>query len=87
MKQEEINTTRLFVLQRAIGALIVTHPEPGKFAQAFALATGMQQLDQLAFAESRDDVRAESKAFAQELFELANDEVKRRCEQQKPPAG
>ena len=86
MTQEELNTTRLFVLQRAIGALIVTHPEPGKFAQAFALALGMQHLDQLAFAESRPDVRAESKEFAQELFELANDEVNRRAGQQTPGA-
>lgn len=52
MNQEQLNTTRLFVLQRAIAALIVTHPEPEKFAKAFALVTGMQQLDQLAFAQS-----------------------------------
>jgi hypothetical protein len=73
-------------LQRAIGALIVTHPEPQKFAQAFAISTGIQQLDQLAFAQSRDDVRSESKAFALELYELANAEVEERAALQKPCA-
>lgn len=84
MELEELNATRLFVLQRAIGALIVTHPDPLKFAQSFALATGMQQLDQMSFAQSRDDVREEAKVFAQELYELANDEVQRRDSLQRP---
>jgi hypothetical protein len=81
MKQEDLNTTRLFVLQRAIGALIETHPDPEKFAQAFALSSGLQQLDQLAFARSSADVRHESKEFAQELLMLAADEVARRAAQ------
>ncbi|PJC22716.1 MAG: hypothetical protein CO065_01100 [Comamonadaceae bacterium CG_4_9_14_0_8_um_filter_57_21] len=86
MNQEELNTTRLFVLQRAIGALIVTHPEPERFAKTFGSSIGLQQLDQIAYPLSKPDVRAESKAFAQELLELANDEVLQRAQGKKPPS-
>jgi hypothetical protein len=87
MTPEELNGTRLFVLQRAICALIVTHPDPSAFARAFGAASALQQLDQLAFARSRPDVRDESAAFARELLELAADEVARRQAAQTPPAG
>ena len=79
MTIEEINAARIFVLQHAIGALIVTHPAPEKFAESFGLLVGMQQLGHIANAGSSDSVRAVSLEFSQELIELANDEVQRRA--------
>lgn len=89
MTPDEINGTRLFVLQRAIAALIVTHPDPAAFAKAFGLVNGMQQLDQIAYAKANPAVREESKVFSQELIDLANDEVERRKADSRrmPPAG
>lgn len=80
MTLDEINATRIFVLQNAIGALIVTHPDPSQFAQAFGLLVGMQQMGHIANPQSRYDVRAVSLEFSQELLKLADDEVKRRAE-------
>ena len=74
------------MLQRAICALIVTHPDPEAFAKSFGLLSAWQQVDQIAFVKANPAVLAESKEFAQELIELANEEVQRRASQT-PPAG
>ncbi|MCR6481152.1 hypothetical protein NU688_33690 [Variovorax sp. ZS18.2.2] len=71
MTPEQKTETRLFVLQRAIMALINTHPNPREFAKAFSSFTAQQQVDQAAFAKSSPEVRAESAEFAGELIEWA----------------
>ena len=71
MTPDETTATRLYVLQRAVMALINTHPNPRDFAKAFSSITAQQQLDQAAFAKSRSDVREESNAFASEIIEWA----------------
>lgn len=73
-----ILATRLFVLQRAIGALIVTHPDPAGFARVFDAATGLAQIEHALAPGATEAVRKEAAQFAQALIGLAEDEAARR---------
>lgn len=77
---EQLTAVRLFVLQRAIGALIVTHPDPGKFAQIFGAATGIAQIEH-ATSDAPASFRQEAAQFARELIDLAEDEAAFRLQQ------
>lgn len=72
-----LNATRLFVLQRAIAALIVSHPDPAAFARAFGQITASAQVDHMSVAGT-DRFRREATDFARELLDLAHDEIARR---------
>lgn len=74
----EITATRLFVLQRAIAALIVTHPDPARFAAAFEQATQHADVSMLYADGETEFQRAVADEFSQELLGLALDEVARR---------
>jgi hypothetical protein len=78
---EQLTAVRLFVLQRAIAALIMTHPDPEKFAQAFGAAAGMAQIDHLTAPKATEALRAEAGNFARELLVLAQDEASHRLAQ------
>lgn len=78
MKLEELNAVRLFTLQRAIGALIKTHPHPDHFADVFEQGTAMTQALHVLNADTPPEVRQEALAFAQELIGLARDEAQAR---------
>ncbi|CAN7258734.1 hypothetical protein LJR130_001054 [Variovorax sp. LjRoot130] len=71
MTLEQTTQTRLFVLQRAILALINTHPDPRAFARVMGSFTAVQQIDQIEYAKSNPEVRAESDAFAREIIDFA----------------
>ena len=75
---EILLSTRLFVLERAIGALIVTHPDPAAFARLFGAATSLAQVEQLANAKAPEASKREAAKRARELIALAEDEVARR---------
>lgn len=82
---ELILSARLFVLQRAIGALIVTHPDPARFAEIFEAVSDIAHIEHLLVPKATEAVRAEARRFAQDLVDLARDEALRRG--QAPPAG
>lgn len=82
MKLEELNTVRLFTLQRAVAALIKTHPQPAVFADVFEQATGMTQAGHVVDPLVPAAVKQEALEFAQELIALARDEAQRRAQQQ-----
>lgn len=70
---------QLFALKRAIGALIVTHPNPEAFARTFDAATGLAPIEH-ALAPA---IRETARRTAAELLGLAQDEVSRRQQQTK----
>jgi len=63
------------VLQRAIAALIMTHPDPKAFAATFRSITGIAQVDHLLCPQAAPEWRQEAADFARELAELADDEA------------
>lgn len=73
-----ILSARIFVLQRAIGALIVTHPDPAAFARALDAATGLAQIEHLTAPGATPAVRDAATRLALELIGLAEDEASRR---------
>lgn len=81
----EFTDTRLFVLQRAIMALIMTHPDPKLFAETFRAITAHAQIDH-ALTPAPESLRQEAADFARELAEIADLEVAHRL-QQKGPEG
>lgn len=75
---ELITAARLNVLKRAIGALIVSHPDPGRFSQLFDAATGLAQIEHMTAPNAPASVREAATQLARELLDLAEDEVARR---------
>mgnify|MGYP003594107112 CR=1 FL=1 len=75
---EMITAARLFVLERAIGALIVTHSDAGAFAQAFSAASGLVQIEHMTAPGATPAVRQAATQMARDLIGLADDEVARR---------
>lgn len=75
---ELILSARIFVLQRAIGALIVSHPDPGAFARLLDAATGLAQIEHLTAPGATPAIREAAARFARDLIDLAEDEVSRR---------
>lgn len=74
---------QLFALKRAIGALIVTHPNPEAFARAFDAATGLAQIEHALAPGATPEIRETARRTAAELLGLAQDEVSRRQQQTK----
>lgn len=72
---EHLANIRLLVLQRAIAALIMTHPDPNAFAATFRSITGIAQVDHLLCPHAAPEWRQEAVDFARELVELADDEA------------
>lgn len=72
---------QLFVLKRAIGALIVAHPNPDEFARRFDAATGLAQIEHALAPGATPAVREVARRIASELVDLARDEVARRRRQ------
>lgn len=75
---ELILSARIFVLQRAIGALIVSHSDPGAFARLLDAATGLAQIEHLTAPNATPAIREAATRFARDLIDLAEDEVLRR---------
>lgn len=69
---------RVIVLQRAIGALIATHPNPGAFATQFATATAIAQVDHHLTSDAEPWMRKAAAEFAEELLDLAHGASARR---------
>lgn len=67
----ETTAIRLHVLQRAIGALIVTHPDPAAFAREFAGATARAQVDHHLTSDAGAWRRKEAAEYAAGLLDLA----------------
>ena len=78
MNLEELNAIRLFTLQRAISALIRTHPHPAQFADVFEQATAMTQASHAVDPLVPPEVKQVALDFARELIELARDEAQHR---------
>ena len=81
MNPEELNAIRLFTLQRAIGALIKTHPHPEQFADVFEQSTAMTQAAHVVDPLVLPAVKQEALDFSRELIELARDEAQHRKQQ------
>lgn len=77
-EHELILSARISVLKRAIGALIVTHPDPEKFAEKFGATTGLAQIEHLTAPGATDATKRAASAFAREILGLAADEIARR---------
>lgn len=78
MNLEELNAIRLFTLQRAIGALIKTHPNPAQFADVFEQATALTQVSHVVDPLVQAAVKQEALDFAKELIDLAREEAQLR---------
>lgn len=72
---EHLANIRLLVLQRAIAALVMTHPDPKAFADIFRTATSLSQVDHLLAPNAPDAWKREAADFAREIAELADAEV------------
>ena len=72
---EHLANIRLLVLQRAIAALIMTHPDPAAFAATFRSVTGIAQIDHVLTPQASDEWRREAADFARELADMADDEA------------
>lgn len=72
---EPLANVRLLVLQRAIAALIMTHPDPATFAKTFRSISGIAQIDHLLLPGADPEWQQEAVNFARELVELADAEV------------
>jgi len=78
---EHLANIRLWVLQRAIAALVMTHPDPKAFAEIFRTATGLAQVDHLLAPDAPDAWKQEAADFARGIAELADAEVAYRRQQ------
>ncbi|MCU7839750.1 MAG: hypothetical protein KZQ94_10290 [Candidatus Thiodiazotropha sp. (ex Troendleina suluensis)] len=75
-----INAARIEVLKNVIGALIVTHPDPGKLADMLSDMTNYTDKTRM-FQRVAPNVREHMRDYAEELIELARDQAR-----QTPPA-
>jgi len=69
---------RVAVLKLAIGALIETHPNPGRFADLLERATVYTQIEHMSAANATPVLRQAATALEQELVGLARDAAARR---------
>lgn len=78
---EMLLAAKLFVLKRAISALIISHPDPAGFAERFNHVTTCAQIDHAIAPKATERVRSEARGLAEELLGLAQDEITRRRQQ------